>query len=133
RPGQAVQRDVHHHGERQSGAAVRVDHETMLLAWGWPKLRRRSVVFQNPMTRPGRLHASILDTIGATPLVRCPRLAAEEGLKAELCLKLEFFNPGASVKDRIGLAMVRAAEASGRLSPGASLVEPTSGNTGIAL
>jgi cysteine synthase A len=85
------------------------------------------------MTRPGRLHASILDTIGATPLVLCPRLAAEEGLKAELCLKLEFFNPGASVKDRIGLAMVRAAEASGRLRPGATLVEPTSGNTGIAL
>ncbi|WP_114376923.1 cysteine synthase A [Elioraea thermophila] len=80
-----------------------------------------------------RIRDSILDTIGATPLVRAARLAAEEGLAAELCLKLEFFNPGASVKDRIGLAMVRAAEAEGRLSPGATLIEPTSGNTGIAL
>jgi cysteine synthase A len=80
-----------------------------------------------------RLHATILDTIGGTPLVRCARLAAEEGLTAELCLKLEFLNPGASVKDRIGLAMVRAAEAAGALAPGATLVEPTSGNTGIAL
>lgn len=79
------------------------------------------------------LHDSILDTIGGTPLVRCARLAAEEGLAAELCLKLEFLNPGASVKDRIGLAMVRAAEAAGALAPGATLVEPTSGNTGIAL
>ncbi|GIX11872.1 cysteine synthase A [Elioraea sp.] len=86
------------------------------------------------MDRPApRLHDSILDTIGATPLVRCARLAAEEGLAAELCLKLEFLNPGASVKDRIGLAMVRAAEASGALAPGGTLIEPTSGNTGIAL
>lgn len=86
------------------------------------------------MDRPApRLCASILDTIGGTPLVRCARLAAEEGLTAELCLKLEFLNPGASVKDRIGLAMVRAAEAAGTLAPGATLVEPTSGNTGIAL
>lgn len=80
-----------------------------------------------------RIRDGILDTIGATPLVRAARLAAEEGLAAELCLKLEFFNPGASVKDRIGLAMVRAAEAEGELAPGATLVEPTSGNTGIAL
>lgn len=86
------------------------------------------------MTQPlPRIRDSILDTIGATPLVRAARLAAEEGLVAELCLKLEFFNPGASVKDRIGLAMVRAAEVEGRLAPGATLVEPTSGNTGIAL
>lgn len=85
------------------------------------------------MDRPPHLHDSILDTIGATPLVRCARLAAAEGLKAELCLKLEFLNPGGSVKDRIGLAMVRAAEAAGVLAPGATLVEPTSGNTGIAL
>ena len=80
-----------------------------------------------------RIRDGILDTIGATPLVRAARLAAEEGLAADLCLKLEFFNPGASVKDRIGLAMVRAAEAEGKLAPGATLVEPTSGNTGIAL
>ncbi|MCS6855663.1 MAG: cysteine synthase A, partial [Elioraea sp.] len=80
-----------------------------------------------------RIRDGILETIGGTPLVRAARLAAEEGLAAELCLKLEFFNPGASVKDRIGLAMVRAAEAEGRLAPGATLIEPTSGNTGIAL
>ncbi len=82
----------------------------------------------------GRIHASVLETIGATPLVRLPRIAAEDRLVADLCLKLEFFNPMASVKDRIALAMVRAAEAEGRISPGVSvLVEPTSGNTGIGL
>jgi cysteine synthase A len=82
----------------------------------------------------GRIHDSILETIGGTPLVRLPRLAAEEGLVADLVLKLEFFNPLGSVKDRIGLAMVRAAEAAGQIAPERSvLVEPTSGNTGIAL
>ena len=81
-----------------------------------------------------RIHDSILSTIGRTPLVGLPRLAAEEGLKARLALKLEFFNPLGSVKDRIGLAMVLAAEAEGVIAPGRSvLVEPTSGNTGIAL
>ena len=92
-----------------------------------------------PVVRPrvpprGRLYDSILDTVGATPLVRLPRLEAEEGVGARLALKLEFFNPLGSVKDRIGLAMVEAAEAAGLISPGRStLVEPTSGNTGIAL
>jgi len=82
----------------------------------------------------GRIHASVLETIGATPLVRLPRIAAEDRLVADLCLKLEFFNPMASVKDRIALAMIRAAEAEGLISPGLSvLVEPTSGNTGIGL
>ncbi len=82
----------------------------------------------------GRIHASILGTIGRTPLVRLPRLAAEENLRADLVLKLEFFNPLGSVKDRIGLAMVEAAEAAGLIHPGRSvLIEPTSGNTGIAL
>ena len=82
----------------------------------------------------GRIHASVLDTIGATPLVRLPRIAAEDALVADLALKLEFFNPLGSVKDRIGRAMIDAAEAEGRIAPGRSvLVEPTSGNTGIAL
>ena len=82
----------------------------------------------------GRIHASVLDTIGATPLVRIPRLAAADGLVAAVVLKLEFFNPLGSVKDRIGLAMVDAAEAAGLIAPDRSvLVEPTSGNTGIAL
>ena len=82
----------------------------------------------------GKIYDSILDTIGSTPLVRVPRLTAADGLVAELALKLEFFNPLGSVKDRIGLAMIDTAEAAGTISPGRSvLVEPTSGNTGIAL
>ncbi|MCK8783693.1 cysteine synthase A [Roseomonas sp. NAR14] len=82
----------------------------------------------------GRLYESILGTIGGTPLVALPRLRAAEGLPARLALKLEFFNPLGSVKDRIGLAMVEQAEAAGLIRPGEStLVEPTSGNTGIAL
>lgn len=83
---------------------------------------------------PAGLRASVLDTIGATPLVLLPRLAAEWGLVARLAMKCEFFNPGGSVKDRIGLAMVMAAEAEGLIAPGrTTLVEPTSGNTGISL
>lgn len=82
----------------------------------------------------GHIYASILDTIGATPLVRLPRIASEDRLAADLVLKLEFFNPLGSVKDRIGLAMVEQAEAEGTIHPARSvLVEPTSGNTGIAL
>lgn len=81
----------------------------------------------------GRIFDSILDTIGDTPLVRIRKLAAEVGCGAELLAKCEFFNPLSSVKDRIGLAMVLAAEKEGRIGPGATLVEPTSGNTGIAL
>jgi cysteine synthase A len=81
----------------------------------------------------GRIYGSIIETIGATPLVRIGRLAAEAGVKADLLGKCEFFNPLSSVKDRIGLAMIEAAEASGHIRPGTVLVEPTSGNTGIAL
>ena len=82
----------------------------------------------------GRIYGSVLETVGGTPLVRLPRLAREENLTADLLLKLEFFNPLASVKDRIGLGMIDAAEAAGEITPGHSiLVEPTSGNTGIAL
>ncbi len=86
------------------------------------------------VTARGRMFGSILETIGATPLVRLPRLVAAEGLAADLAMKLEFFNPLGSVKDRIGLAMVEAAERAGEIRPGVTiLVEPTSGNTGIAL
>ena len=74
------------------------------------------------------------ETIGDTPLVRFDRLAAARGVKANLLAKLEFFNPIASVKDRIGVAMIDALEAEGRIAPGQNvLIEPTSGNTGIAL
>jgi len=82
----------------------------------------------------GRIYDSITQTIGDTPLVRFDRIAAERGVKAKLLAKLEFFNPIASVKDRIGVAMIDALEAEGRIAPGKSvLIEPTSGNTGIAL
>ncbi len=89
-----------------------------------------------PQTKPGRgrIFGSITETIGDTPIVRLDRLAKAEGVKANLLAKLEFFNPIASVKDRIGVAMIEAAEAAGEISPDKTvLVEPTSGNTGIAL
>jgi cysteine synthase A len=82
----------------------------------------------------GRIYASITDTIGDTPLVSMNRIAKEKGVDAHLLAKLEFFNPISSVKDRIGVAMIDALEAQGKISPGRGiLVEPTSGNTGIAL
>ena len=81
----------------------------------------------------GRIYDSIIDTIGATPLVRIHRLAEQAGVKADILGKCEFFNPLGSVKDRIGVSMIAAAEAAGRIKPGTVLVEPTSGNTGIAL
>src|SRR6185312_8817067 len=82
----------------------------------------------------GRIYNSITETIGDTPLVRMARLPREAGAKADILLKLEFFNPISSVKDRIGVSMIEAMEKTGTISPGKStLVEPTSGNTGIAL
>ncbi len=81
----------------------------------------------------GRIYDSIADTIGDTPLVRAPHLSERQGARADVLLKLEFFNPLGSVKDRIGIAMILAMEADGRIGPGSTIVEPTSGNTGIAL
>ena len=82
----------------------------------------------------GRIYESILDTVGGTPLVRVPRWSQHHNLDADLLLKLEFFNPLGSVKDRIGYAMITEAEARGDITPGkTTLVEPTSGNTGIGL
>jgi cysteine synthase A len=81
----------------------------------------------------GKIYDSIVDTIGDTPLVRLPRLTAAFKPKGEVVAKLEFFNPIASVKDRIGVAMIEYLEAKGVLKPGGVIVEPTSGNTGIAL
>ncbi|OJF90616.1 cysteine synthase A [Pararhizobium antarcticum] len=82
----------------------------------------------------GRVYSSITETIGDTPIVRLDKLAKENGVKAHLLAKLEFFNPIASVKDRIGVAMIESLEAEGKITPGkTTLIEPTSGNTGIAL
>jgi cysteine synthase A len=82
----------------------------------------------------GRVYNSITETIGDTPIVRLDKFAKEKGIVANLMAKLEFFNPIASVKDRIGVAMIEAMEKDGRIEPGrTTLVEPTSGNTGIAL
>jgi len=81
----------------------------------------------------GRIYDSIIDTIGNTPLVRLPRLTAELKPKGEVLAKLEFFNPISSVKDRIGASMIASLEHQGLIKPGTTIVEPTSGNTGIAL
>ena len=81
----------------------------------------------------GRVYQSITETIGNTPIVALNRMAKEHGVHANILAKLEFFNPIASVKDRIGVAMIEALEEQGRLKPGGVIVEPTSGNTGIAL
>lgn len=82
----------------------------------------------------GKIYNSVLETIGNTPLVRVPKLVQKYELQADILAKLEFFNPIASVKDRVGFAMIEAAERTGQITPGkTTLVEPTSGNTGIAL
>ena len=81
----------------------------------------------------GRIYGSITETIGDTPIVRLDRLAKAKGVHANLLAKLEFFNPISSVKDRIGVNMIDSLEADGLIKEGTTLIEPTSGNTGIAL
>lgn len=81
----------------------------------------------------GKIFNSITETFGNTPLVRLNNLAKAENVGAEILLKLEFFNPLSSVKDRIGVAMIEDLEAAGKIKPDTVLIEPTSGNTGIAL
>jgi cysteine synthase A len=90
-----------------------------------------SLTFDPPLR--GRIYDSVAETIGNTPLVRIPNITAQEGISADICLKLEFFNPLGSVKDRIGVNIILTAEAEGRLKPGGTIIEPTSGNTGIGL
>ena len=89
----------------------------------------------NPAHRPGRgrIFQSITDTIGDTPIVRLNKLPRMHGIKAEILAKLEFFNPISSVKDRIGVSMIDAMEAAGKMTPDTVIIEPTSGNTGIGL
>ena len=81
----------------------------------------------------GQVYNSIIDTMGNTPLVRAKRIADRANVTADILLKLEFFNPLASVKDRIGVSMIEDLEARGLMKPDTTLIEPTSGNTGIAL
>jgi cysteine synthase len=98
-------------------------------------LRKNTAAAPAPRREPGRgrIFDSITDTIGDTPLVRLNRLTKMRGIKANVLAKLEFFNPIGSVKDRIGVSMVEALEHAGALKPETVLIEPTSGNTGIAL
>ena len=94
-------------------------------------MSQKPIVFDRP--HRGRIYDSIAETIGNTPLVRIPRITEEDGIQADICLKLEFFNPIASVKDRIGVNMILDLEAQGKIAPGGTVIEATSGNTGIGL
>ncbi|MBQ3865391.1 MAG: cysteine synthase A [Clostridia bacterium] len=80
-----------------------------------------------------KIYASASELVGRTPLLELTHIEAEEGLKARVLAKLEYFNPAGSVKDRIALAMIEDAEKTGKLKPGSVIIEPTSGNTGIGL
>ena len=92
-----------------------------------------STTARAPQPGRGRVFGSITETIGDTPIVRLNRLPQSRGVKADILAKLEFFNPIASVKDRIGVSMIDAMEAAGAITPDTVLIEPTSGNSGIAL
>ena len=80
-----------------------------------------------------KIAKQITDLIGRTPLVELNKYSASRGLQTPVIAKVEYFNPGGSVKDRIALSMVEAAEKNGKLRPGATIIEPTSGNTGVGL
>ncbi|MFC4352504.1 cysteine synthase A [Fodinicurvata halophila] len=95
--------------------------------------KRGSPPSASPPPSRGRIFESVLDTVGATPLIRLSRLAEARRCPADILGKCEFFNPLSSVKDRIGVAMIEALEASGKIGPDTTIIEPTSGNTGIAL
>src|SRR6266508_3219063 len=101
------------------------------LAHGSARNPSRSRVRVSPVLDGVRYHESVLETVGDTPLVRLRVLAHD--CPCPVLAKLEYFNPGGSVKDRIGLAMVEAAEREGKLGPGGTIVECTSGNTGLGL
>jgi cysteine synthase len=111
--------------QQPAGRPFHVQNSTQGAAMANPSASRRP--------GRGRIYGSITETIGDTPLVRLNRLPQMQGIKAQILAKLEFFNPISSVKDRIGVSMIEAMEADGRVGPDTVLIEPTSGNTGIAL
>src|SRR5205809_471697 len=113
-----------------SAASPEVQEFSMSVA---PLKSQPSPVADAPQPGRGRVFDSITDTIGDTPIVRLNRLPRMNGARAQVLAKLEFFNPIGSVKDRIGVSMVDAMEANGSIGPSTVLIEPTSGNTGIAL
>src|SRR6266700_2095840 len=113
-----------------SSASPEVQEFPMSVA---PLKSQPSPVADAPQPGRGRVFDSITDTIGDTPIVRLNRLPRMNGARAQVLAKLEFFNPIGSVKDRIGVSMVDAMEANGSIGPSTVLIEPTSGNTGIAL
>ena len=80
-----------------------------------------------------KIYQSVTELIGRTPLLEVKNIEREKGLKAKVLVKLEYFNPAGSVKDRAALSMIEEAERTGRIQPGATIIEPTSGNTGIGL
>ena len=80
-----------------------------------------------------KIYKGAIELVGNTPLVEVTNIEKKEQLKARLLVKLEYFNPAGSVKDRVGKAMIEDAERTGRLKPGSVIIEPTSGNTGIGL
>jgi cysteine synthase len=98
----------------------------------WPHIREEHFMSDKKPGR-GRIYDNITQTIGDTPLVRLSKLAKAHNVDAEIIGKLEFFNPIASVKDRIGVSMIESMEREGKIGPNTVLIEPTSGNTGIAL
>src|SRR4051812_37566388 len=114
------------------------DRHVPATCWSWStRLRSRSPPAASSDLRPTRLppvprdYPTILDLVGDTPLVRLQRIVPDGA--ATVLLKLEYLNPGGSVKDRIGERMIEAAEQEGLLKPGGTIVEPTSGNTGVGL
>lgn len=115
-----------------------LSHGVFLIANKWPiPFTQRSSQFRRKSTQPhpqnpmGKLYSNIVETVGNTPLVRLNKVT--EGLEADIYLKCEFFNPLGSVKDRIGMSMIEDAESKGLLNENTVIIEPTSGNTGIAL
>src|SRR6202035_3552962 len=126
------------HGQGDRGTAGQIRRPDGFREGFGAGQRRAFRMTASPTTasfRPGRgrIYESITQTIGDTPLVRLNRLPQMQGIKAQILAKLEFFNPISSVKDRIGVSMIEAMEADGRITPDTVLIEPTSGNTGIAL